>query len=118
MELQSFFTDILLPFTTYLTIGGFVLILLFAIYQTAMGLASDPGTTSKGLIGFAVFAVVLFILYSVASGDKTGVFKASQYKDLTGQVMKFVTFGVFSAIVFAVFAALSALVLEVINWLK
>ena len=116
--MESFLSNQAIMLSQVLILIALLMMVGFAIYHTVMALISDPKEAIKSIAGVAVFAVVLFVLWSVASGAKEGIFAGSKYKHITEGVMKMVAGGIFSALLMIAGAFILAVVMEIVNAFK
>ncbi len=72
----------------------------------------------KGLVGIVGVLLFMFIMYSMAPGEITGVFKTAKYSWLTPGTMKMVTAGVNGALGLMALGVISWVVLEIVNLFK
>ncbi len=90
---------------------GLVMALVFFIVHSIMNI-KESWKALAGIIGVVVF---LFVMYTMASGDKTGALLAGKYADITPETVKMVSAGVNGALGLMAFALISWVVLEIVN---
>jgi len=93
---------------------GLALALVFFIVHSVMNI-KESWKALAGIVGVVVF---LFIMYTMASGDKTGALMAGKYADISPETMKMVSAGVNGSLGLMAFALASWVVLEIVNLFK
>lgn len=99
----------------FLVIAALVLAVLFGL----LSLLSDPKGSLKFILGFAVVAILFFILYSTADAESTGRLAMLTEKfDVSDNVSKLITGGVKTVVYSIAVAAIAAVVMEIMNLFK
>ena len=94
---------------------AFIVWLLFSVFQIATNLKGSM----KGLIGGAVLILLFVIAYSTASVETSGpVYDAMINQNVSEGNSKFISGGIFTALVLGALAFASFIILEVINFFK
>lgn len=112
--MQSFMVDYGIYLAQFLVLVAAVLAIVFPIVYTLR----NPKESAKTIIGIAIFAVILLVLYMTASDEIAGRFKASEYSYVTPGIMKLVSFSVVSGILFTVVTFLLWIGMEIVNAFK
>ncbi|HRI28034.1 MAG TPA: hypothetical protein PK239_04050 [Chitinophagales bacterium] len=116
--MESIIVNYILPLGIWLTIIGFIAVIVMALYQVVNGLMSDPTATVKGLAGILLMLVVFFIIWQLSPSEKTGIFMKSKYADITPGTMKFIGAGISATAVLLVSAFVSLIAAEIYNIFK
>ena len=114
---ETYETDIFnfgISISLILTALAFVVALVFGLIQ----MASNPKGSIKGIAGLVVLALILFVGYSMASGEATDPeiqnaitkFETSQESEITPGNLKFISGSILTAIVMIGLAVLTLLV--------
>ena len=94
---------------------AFVAWILFSLFQTVTNIKGSL----KGIIGAVALIAVFFIAYSAATVETSGpVYDAMIKQSVTEADSKFISGGIVTALVLAGLAAVSFIVLEVVNFFK
>ena len=114
---ETYETDIFnfgISISVILTALAFVVALIFGIVQ----MISNPKGSLKGLAGLAVLLIILFVGYSMASGEVTDPeianaiekFETSQESEITAGNLKFISGSILTAVVMVGLAILTLIV--------
>lgn len=112
--MQEFMVNIGIPLSQFLVVAAAILAIVFPIVQTLR----SPKESARTIIGIAIFAVILLVLYMTASDEITGRFLASEYSYVTPGIMKLVSFSVVSGILFTAVTFLLWVGMEIVNAFK
>ncbi len=94
------------------------LVLLFGVWQLIVQLTNSPGEAIKSILGFALLAVIIFVVYSTASSEATGVFTLPKYDGVTDFVHKYTTAGILVSGILITLAFGLWVVMELVNLVK
>ena len=98
-----------------LSVIGAIIIALFAIYHLITDLISTPQEAIKRVVGIAVFAGFLLLMYAMASDEIAGTFAKAKYSYLTPSNMKLITAGLGAGMWLSVIALGSWIIIEIGN---
>ncbi|MGB1205978.1 MAG: hypothetical protein ACPG5B_10040 [Chitinophagales bacterium] len=98
-----------------LSVVGAVIIVLFAIYHLITDLISTPQEAMKRVVGIAVFAGFLLLMYVMASDEISNTFAKAKYADVTPSNMKLITAGLGTAMWLSAIALGSWIIMEIGN---
>lgn len=112
--MQEFMVNIGIPLAQFLVVATAILAIVFPVIYVLR----NPKQSMRTIMGIAIFAVIMLILYFTASSEITGRFLASEYNYVTEGIMKLVSFSITAGILFTVGAFLLTIVMEVMNAFK
>lgn len=116
--MEAILTNYVLPAGIWLIFIAFLSVIVMALLQVIKDFMHDPAGTAKSLAGVFVLIIMLFIIWQLASPEKTGIFMKSKYADVTGGTMKFVGAGITSFVVMFIIAVVSLIAAEIYNLVK
>jgi len=114
--MESFFVNYAVPGTYWLVIIAGVILLLFILLEVIIKPLLSGNF--KGLISVGIFGALLFGVYAISSGEKTGKLLGKDYSGISEGVMKFVSAGI-NITLFMIIAAFALwIILEIVNLAK
>ncbi len=113
--MEDFFVNYGITAAIWLTVIAAGLAVLFAIIYTISNLIFSPGETIKSLLGIILMLVIIFVVWTMVDGDRSGIFQAARYSNITDGVMRLVETGIISTIIFAGIAIVAIFLMELFN---
>lgn len=114
--MENFFVNIAVPGTYYFVMVAGAILLLFILLEVIIKPLLNGNF--KGLISVGVFGALLFGIYAMSSGEKTGKLLGKDYSGISEGVMKFVSAGI-NVTLFMIIAAFALwIILEIVNLAK
>lgn len=108
-----------IPIALWLTVIGLALAFLFLIIYTIRDFIVNPVGTFKRLLGFIIFLVAIFVIYTMAGGEIPSTVQAAANKfNVTTWIMKCINTGLITAFFFTLFAFGAWILLELINLVR